>query len=775
MFKIKTLVLSISVLFATQSVFAEEITLLHVGDQESWLISSDGNTRSNYGGVDRLATVIANAETNAGANTVIKLNAGDALLPGPRFEASLDNLSTAYTDGGQDFYDTIAMRQIGFDATVFGNHEFDLGPTTAARFAEISGSTYLSVNLNFDATTEFSALKASGKVAPSKIITTVGGKKIGIVGATTPRLPSISSPGAVNLIGYNPNQTELQNLQSLIPIIQAEVNRLRNVEGVTTVILLSHLQSANNEINVVIPGLSGVDLVVSGGGHELMRDADDLTIPFGIATTFNSHPVFAVDSTAKSIPVVTSHFGNRYVGELEIEINDATGEMTGINSTRMIRVTDVAVAGDPNAVTGDATIKANVVDPVQEYVTALNAQVIGSSAVKLNGPIHTSCTPAPCTFVAGVRNAETGLGNLIADAMRFAGKTDVAIQNGGGIRASIPAPGNVSVGDTFTILPFTNLVKRAPEMNATQLKDILEHSVLSSSPTGGNNGRFAQVSGMQVIYDSTQTARASTSANDPIPVGTGSRIRRVVLDDGTVLIDNGVVVDEDHTFSFTTIDFTANGGDGYPFAANGVVFENSPFTITYQEALANYIQTPKSEGGLGRLNVADGDEITANMYGLENQYDNVGRLIDTSIAVTTPGVTRTGRATRDQLVGTNGDDTIVGGFGADILTGGPGADTFVYNSLRDARDVITDFTPYADKIKLTNLLQSLGVNSNEVDVFADGYILIKDITGGVALQIDRDGWFGRARPSTLVFIRGLTAAQIAPARDLILSEPVSSR
>jgi len=163
------------------------------------------------------------------------------------------------------------------------------------------------------------------------------------------------------------------------------------------------------------------------------------------------------------------------------------------------------------------------------------------------------------------------------------------------------------------------------------------------------------------------------------------------------------------------------------------------------------------------------------MYGLENQYDNVGRLIDTSIAVTTPGVTRTGRATRDQLIGSNGDDTIVGGFGADILTGGPGADTFVYNSLRDARDVITDFTPYADKIKLTNLLQSLGVNSNEVDVFEDGYILIKDITGGVALQIDRDGWFGRARPSTLVFIRGLTAAQIAPARDLILSEPVSSR
>jgi len=758
MLRIKKLAFSISMIFAANVAFAEEITLLHVGDQESWLISSDGNTRSNYGGIDRLATVIANAVTNAGANTVIKLNAGDALLPGPRFEASLDNLASAHPDGGQDFYDTIAMRQIGFDATVFGNHEFDLGPTTAARFAEISGSTYLSVNLNFDATPEFIALKASGKVAPSKVITSNGGKKIGIIGATTPRLPSISSPGAVNLIGYNPNETELQNLQSLIPIIQAEVNRLRNVEGVTTVILLSHLQSANNEINVVIPGLSGIDLVVSGGGHELMRDADDLTIPQGIATTFNSHPVFAVDSTAKSIPVVTSHFGNRYVGELDIEINDATGEMTGINSTRMIRVTDVAVAGDPNAVTGNATVKANVVDPVLAYVTALNANVIGTTAVKLNGPTHTSCTPAPCTFVAGVRNAETGLGNLIADAMRFAGKTDVAIQNGGGIRANIAAPGNVSIGDTFTILPFTNLVKRAPEMNATQLKDILEHSVISSNAVGGNNGRFAQVSGMQVVYDSRQTPRASTSAADPTPVGSGNRIRRVVLDDGTVLIDNGVVVNTTRTFSFTTIDFTANGGDGYPFPANNVVFENSPFTITYQEALANYIQTPKSVGGLGRVNAADGDEITTNMFGLENQYDNSGRLIDVAIAVTTPGLTRTGTAGRDTLVGTPGDDTIFGGLGVDTLTGGAGGDTFVYNSLREAGDTITDFTPYADKIQLNNDL-------------VNGSIVLKDVTGGIALQIDMDG-SGPVLPRTLVTIKGLIAAQFVPARDVKLAPAI---
>jgi 5'-nucleotidase / UDP-sugar diphosphatase len=769
MLRIKKLALSVTMLFAANTVFAEGVTLLHVGDQESWLLSAQGNLRDNtgqaisfYGGIDRLATVIKNAETTASANGrfVLKLNAGDALLPGPRFTASLDNLATAYVDGGQDFYDAIAMRQIGFHATVFGNHEFDLGPAVAARFAEVSGTTYLSSNLNFDATANFSVLKAAGKVATSKVVTTNGGKKIGIVGATTPLLPKISSPAEVNLISYDPSATDEQNLQSLIPVIQAEVNRLRSSEGVTMVVLMSHLQNAANEINTVIPALSGVDLVVSGGGHELMTDTDDLLINGGVAPTFNTHPRYSVDATGKQVPVLTGHFGNRYVGEVNLTINDNTGALSSIDSTRMIRVS--GATADADRVVGDATLNASVVTPVSAYINALNAQIIGTTATKLNGPTHTSCTPAPCVFVPGVRNAETGLGNLVADAMRFAGKAEVAIQNGGGIRTSIATAGNVSVGDTFNILPFTNLVKRAPSMNATQLKDLLEHAYALNSPTGANNGRFAQISGMQVFYDTTRTARASAAT--VASVGTGDRIRRVVLDDGTVLIDNGVVINNERTFSFATIDFTANGGDGYPFAFNNVVFENSPFTITYQEALANFIQAPKSEGGLGRLNAADGDEITTNMYGLENQYDNVGRLVDLAIAIQTPGVSRNGSSGRDALIGTNGDDVIYGGIGADTLTGGPGADKFVFRSLREAGDVITDFTPYADKLDLSMLMTSLGISP--VDEFAGETIVVKDVIGGVQVQIDTDGEAGNP-PRNLVLIKGLTAAQFSVSRDTI--------
>lgn len=765
MFKLKQLAACVALAMSASTVWAEGVTLLHVGDQESWLLSAQGNLRdtsaqaiSFYGGVDRLASVIKNAETAAVAQgrTVLKLNAGDAFLPGPRFTASLNNLSTSYSDGGQDFYDAIALRQIGFDAMVFGNHEFDLGPQMAARFAKVTGSTYLSSNLDFNATAEFSALKASGQVAPSKVITTAAGHKIGLVGATTPLLPTISSPGAVSVIGYDANHTEAQNLQALIPLIQAEVNRLRNEQGATTIILMSHLQNAANEIDVVVPALSGVDLVLSGGGHELMVDPDDLLINGGVGATYNSDPVYAVDANGRNVPVMTSHFGNRYVGQLNFTIDDANGTFTAVESSKMMRVS--GAAADADRVAGDATLQSKVVTPVQNYINALNAQIIGTTAVKLNGPTHTSCSALPCTFVAGVRNAETGLGDLVADAMRFAGKTDVAIQNGGGIRTNIAAAGNVSVGDTFNILPFTNLVKRAPAMNATQLKDLLEHGYGDTSPTGRANGRYAQISGMQVIYDSRNPARTTQ--------GTGSRIQRVVLDDGTVLIDNGVVVNNSRTFSFTTIDFTAAGGDGYPFAANGVVFENSPFTITYQEALANYIQTPKAEGGLGRLNNADGDEITTNLYGLENQYDKGGRLIDLAIANSTAGVTRTGTAGRDVLVGTAGDDVINGGLGVDTLTGGAGNDVFVYSSLREAGDTITDFTPYADKVQLTALLASLGVSANTA--LTGGYLRLVDVTGGVQLWVDSDGAAGPAAARSLLTLKGLTAKQVMPARDFTL-------
>ena len=607
--------LAASVLLAFGSAQAEKLTLLHVGDQESWLLSAQGNLRDSasqgisfYGGIDRLASVMLAAESaaKAGGATVLKLNAGDAFLPGPRWNASKANLATSFSDGGQDYYDAIAMRHIGFDAAVFGNHEFDEGAATAARFAKVSGTTYLSSNLNFNATADFQSLALAGNVAPYKLVTTTGGHKVALVGATTPLLPTISSPGAVNLLGYTAGATDQQNLLSMAAVVQGQVDAAR-AAGATTVVLMSHLQNWNNERNTVIPALRGVDVVLSGGGHELMTDADDLLIAGDSRpTAITGMPQLVADADGRQVAVVTSNFGNRYVGELNLTLDDATGKLSTIDSSRMLRVS--GAAADADSVVGDSFLKTSVVDPVKAYIDVLNTTRIGTSEVFLAGT-ERGAPGAPGSFTAGMRNAETNMGNLVADAMRFAGGSQVAIQNGGGVRADIAA-GNVTVGDTFNVLPFTNLVKTAPVVSAAQLKGVLEHSVATASTSGAINGRFAQVSGMRVVYDTSLAA--------------GSRVLSITLDDGTVLVANGEVVAGARSVSLATIDFTANGGDGYPFAALGVQFDNAVNTITYQEALADYIESSEAEGGLGGV-------IRATRYGAATPFDLAGRLVDNAI------------------------------------------------------------------------------------------------------------------------------------------------
>jgi len=126
--------------------------------------------------------------------------------------------------------------------------------------------------------------------------------------------------------------------------------------------------------------------------------------------------------------------------------------------------------------------------------------------------------------------------------------------------------------------------------------------------------------------------------------------------------------------------------------------------------------------------------------------------------------TISGTTGRDTLMGTSGDDVITGGIGADVLTGGAGADVFVFNSMRDAIDTITDFTPATDRIELTALLQSLGYAGS--NPFADGYVRLAVVAGQVTLQIDADG-AGSAIYRTLAILKSVSLANIDVTRDFV--------
>lgn len=119
---------------------------------------------------------------------------------------------------------------------------------------------------------------------------------------------------------------------------------------------------------------------------------------------------------------------------------------------------------------------------------------------------------------------------------------------------------------------------------------------------------------------------------------------------------------------------------------------------------------------------------------------------------------------RDTLVGTAGDDVMVGGAGADTITGGAGSDLFVFNSMRDAIDTITDFTPQLDQISLAGLLDNIGYAGT--NPFNDGYARLAVVGGQLQLQIDSDG-SGAGIFKTLAILQGVQSQAINVSRDFI--------
>lgn len=538
------------------------LTILHNNDGESALLGEE-----DFGGVARFKSLVDRLKFEAthgpppaagrGAKRgVVMLSSGDNFLAGPQFNASLEK--------GAPFFDTIALDLVGYDALAIGNHEFDFGPDVLADFIGGFSSEvpFLSSNLDVSAEPALLALADQGRIAASTVVKERG-ERIGIVGATTPALPFISSPRNVEV---DPD---------VAGAIQAEVDALEAM-GVNKVILVSHLQSLAEDL-ALAPELSGVDVMIAGGGDELLANEDDLLVPGD--SPAGPYPTFATDADGNDVPVVTTSGQYFYVGRLVAGF-DKQGELVRVNSGP-VRVSGVA----PDAVPPDPVVEQLVTEPVAQAVAELGSNVIGTSQVPLDG------------LRANVRTRETNEGNLIADALldratalapSFGVPTpDVALQNGGGIRndSIIPA-GDITELDTFDMLPFANFLSVVSNVPRTQFKEILENAV---SRVEFVDGRFAQVAGFSMTWDSTGTPQVLDAAGNVVTPGT--RIRTVTLDDGTPVVSTGSVV-PGPDLSIATIDFSARGGDQYPF-------RGAPFTtlgITYQQALRSYIEA--SLGGL---------------------------------------------------------------------------------------------------------------------------------------------------------------------------------
>lgn len=592
--KLKFLLLAVILTFVNFSpVGAQEggeftLTILHNNDGESQLANA-GADLEDFGGVARFAALVdqlrAQAVDGSGNTGVVLLSSGDNFLASPELDAS--------TEKGVPFYDSTAIKLIGYDAMAIGNHEFDFGPEFLAQFIEGVGGEFpfVSANLDFSGEPSLQALVDNGSIVKGVVVDKEG-QQIGIVGATTPKLASISSPRNVK-VGSD-----------VAGALQTEIDALQS-QGVNKIIVISHLQSVSEDLDLA-GQLSGVDVMIAGGGDELLADENTVLVP-GDEEPFGSYPLTATTADGAEIPVVTTPGDYKYVGKLVVTF-DADGNVTSVGEdSGLVRV---AGGDNPDAVEPNAEIEAQVVEPVATYVDALAGNQIGTSEVALEGRRD-----------PGIRTQETNLGDLMADALlweanRQAGnfgvsQPNIALQNGGGIRNNtlIPA-GPVTELTTFDVAPFSNFVTVVYDISPQQFKDIMENAV---SGVENADGRFPQTAGFTLVYDPAGTAMEIDE--DGNVVTAGERVQSITLDDGTAIVQDGAIVEGAPAVAAATIDFLARGGDQYPFGDN-------PFTsmgVSYQQALSNYIteglggtitaaQYPES--GSGRT-TAVGDEMMA--------------------------------------------------------------------------------------------------------------------------------------------------------------------
>lgn len=595
-----------------------QLQILHSSDMESGV--SAVIDAPNY------AAIVDKLEDEH-VNTVI-LSSGDNTLPGPFLSAGEDpslqtplrNTSSAYFNGNQALRaaigrpDIAMMNIIGFNASTFGNHEFDLGTSDlngqigvdirnsgadkrwiGAQFPYVSCNLEFSndVNLNylytssilrdtaFKTPSNITANNQKRGIAPAVIIER-NGQKIGVVGATTQVLAKISSPGLTTVKG-----PQVDDMPALAAIIQPVVDSIIAKEGVNKIILLSHLQQIANE-KALASLLRNVDIIISGGNHAITADANDRLRPGDVAT--ETYPIITTSANNQPMVILNTTSEWKYVGRFVCDF-DASGillttvlnnQINGVYASDTAMVT--ALWGNYNDAFLAGTKGSNVRTLCQAIANVINTKdgnILGKSNVFLEGRRNF------------VRTEETNFGNLTADANLWYAKqydpqVKVSIKNGGGIRSAIgfvnsvgnntslertqanpganKVAGDVSQLDIENSLRFNNGLVIV-STNAAGLKRIIEHSINATRPTA-TPGQFPQIGGVMFSYDTTRTSNNkvfSLVTTDSL----GNRLDTIVR--------NGVLVgDTNRIFKIVTLDFLANpssvgspvGGDNYPFPSN---------------------------------------------------------------------------------------------------------------------------------------------------------------------------------------------------------------
>lgn len=390
------------------------------------------------------------------------------------------------------------LNLMGIDAFTPGNHDFNYGFARLQELEKMMNFPIVSANV----------MDKSGKeVFKPYVIKEMDGFKVGIFGLSTPETSYKTNPKNVETIDFT----------DTIAAAKKAVEALEK-ENVDVIIALTHLglDQGDDTSDKVAEAVDGIDLVIDGHSHTTLEEGRMVKNTL-IASTGEYDKAFGI-----------------------VTLKIANGEVTE-KSAKLMAAAD----------TKDIVPHPDVVALLADIDTGLNeilSEKIGTSTVMLDGARE------------NVRTKETNFGQLVADAMLDATGAEVALTNGGGIRASIEA-GDITKNHIVTSFPFGNYLV-TKEVKGKDIKAALEHG-LSKYPE--QNGGFPHVAGITFTFNTANPA--------------GSRVSDLMV--------GGSPVDMEKAYLFVTNDFMAAGGDDYtmlkPYAT---VNEYAAF----DEILVNYIK-----------------------------------------------------------------------------------------------------------------------------------------------------------------------------------------
>ena len=529
--------ISIVPVYAGEETELKDIAVIYTNDVHCAVEADEENGRLGYTAVAGLRDELA-----AEGYDVILVDAGDAIQG-----EAIGTLSYGA-------YLVDIMGEVGYDVAVPGNHEFDYGMEQFLSLAEGAEYEYVSCN--------FMDLTADETVFPSYVMKEAGGKKIAFVGICTPETITSSTPtysqneNGEFIYGFQQDETG----EKLYGAVQNAVDEAR-AAGADYVIAVAHLgiEAASGPwmSTAVIENTTGIDVVLDGHSHSVLQEEK--------ITNKNGEKVI-LTSTGTKLGAI---------GQLTIS---SEGELT----SQLISDTTLT----------NAEVGTYIEEVTAEFDEILN-EVVAVSEVDL-----VICEPSTLQDeepVRIVRNAETNMGDLCADAYRYVTGADIAMVNGGGVRDNILA-GDVTYQDIISVNPFGNEVCM---VEATG-QDILDALEMGARYVPEEDGSFQHVSGLTYeIYTDIETS-VQTDENGMFTEVSGEyRVQNVMVD--------GEALDLEKTYTVASHNYLLKdaGGGLNMFTDCPLILED---IMLDNQALITYI-----EEGLGGV---IGEEY-ANPYGQE--------------------------------------------------------------------------------------------------------------------------------------------------------------